>query len=505
MTASYASVVLGPVRLHGVTVLLRPPAFGDFAEWRRIRLRDRDCLEPYWFRSPLTWEQRHTATRWVRECLTARAEAKAGRRVSTVLEIDGRFAGQIELVSIDSGAAELSVWVDADVARRGAGGLAGSLLLDFGFGTVGLERITAPIAVTNAGARRAVRQRWTMEAVMTGYFDVGSGRVDHELWAVTSDRVPTGGFAADWMDGYLAAHPTPGRPRTAETATTVPTSAAAPTNSTAPSISIAPNGTPVTVAGAATTTAAADPHVRPPGEIEHGADSTQPGSVRSSDTAVPEATISRYTVVRARARYCLGRLRHAADPLRAAAPGAVHDQNGPVTLRPWRSGDFKSRRAALIAARPLLAPAISPENWAGRHTRREWWRARATSRKGLRGRYGTVLVVEDAGRYAGECRLFDQDMFDRNVRAALWVSPQANPDTAISALRLLTTHATERLGIWRLALAVPSTDRVGAAVALAAGLRHEGTMHRYRGADGELTDHELWAFSTAQVGGITHD
>ncbi|MGC4993069.1 GNAT family N-acetyltransferase [Nocardia salmonicida] len=432
MSSSYASVVLGPVRLRGVTVRLRPPAFGDFAEWRRIRLRDRACLEPFWFRSSSTWEQRHTATRWVRECLTVRAEAEAGRRVSTVLEIDGRFAGQIELVGIDSGAAELSVWVDAEVARRGASGLAGSLLLDFGFGAAGLERITAPIAVTNAGARRAVRQRWTMEAVMAGYFDVGNGRVDHELWSVTSDRIPAGGFAADWLEGYLATHPA----------------------------------------------------------VEDPADTT------GSSTG---AAVSRYTILRARIRNCLGRMRHLADPLCTATAATARAEHGSVTIRPWRSGDFRLRRAARIAARPLLAPATPLEEWTRLHTRREWWRARAASRRGLRGKHGAVLIVEEAGRYVGECRLFDQDMFDRNVRAAVWVSPQAAPEVAVGALRLLIGHATERLGIWRVALAVPSADRAGAAVALDAGLRHEGTMHRYRGVDGELTDHELWAFSTART------
>ncbi|MFE1593336.1 GNAT family N-acetyltransferase [Nocardia sp. NPDC058705] len=435
MSTSYAAVTLGPVRLHGVTVLLRPPAFGDFAQWQRIRLRDRDCLEPYWFRSPLTWDQRHTATRWVRECLTARAEARAGRRVSTVLEIDGRFAGQLELVGIDSGTAELSVWVDAEVARRGASGLAGSLLLDFGFDTVALERITAPIAVTNAGARRAVRQRWTMEAVMTGYFDVGTGRVDHELWAVTSDRVPAGGFAADWMDGYLAAHPTTGT---------------------------APDSTP------------------------H----------RAADSVPP---ISRYTVARARARYYLGKMRHAVDPLRSATPGTARDEHAAVTLRPWRRDDFDSRRAARIAAQSLLAPGSTPEEWARCQTRREWRRAKAAARTGLRGRHGAVLVIEAAGRYVGECHLFDRDMFDRNVRAAVWVSPETDPEIAVSALRLLVTHATENLGIWRLTLAVPSTDHAGGALALAAGLRHEGTMHRYPGVDGEFAEHELWAFSTART------
>ncbi|MGF0315761.1 GNAT family N-acetyltransferase [Nocardia fluminea] len=427
MSSSYAAVTLGPVRLHGVTVRLRPPAFGDFAEWRRIRLRDRDCLEPYWFRSPLTWDQRHTPSRWVGECLAARAEARAGRRVSTVLEIDGRFAGQLELVGVGSGAAELSVWVDAEVARRGASGLAGSLLLDFGFGTVGLERITAPIAVTNAGARRAVRQRWTLEAVMAGYFDVGGGRVDHELWSVTSDRVPAGGFAADWLAGYLATHP------------------------------------------------AAD---------------SLPGDTTSSTGT----TVSAYTILRARARYRLGRVRHMADPLRTATPGTAH--SGSIALRPWRSGDFKARRAARIAAGPLLAPTARPEDWTRRHTRREWWRSRAASRMGLRGKHGAVLVIEEAGRYLGECRLFDRDMFDRNVRAAVWVRPDTPPETAVDALRLLITHATERLGIWRMSLAVPSADRTGAALALDAGLRHEGTMHHYRGIDGALADHELWAFST---------
>ncbi|MFD3745212.1 GNAT family N-acetyltransferase [Nocardia sp. NPDC058633] len=455
MSSSYASVTLGPVRLHGVTVSLRPPTFGDFAEWRRIRLRDRDCLEPYWFRSPSTWEQRHTAIRWVRECLTARAEARTGRRVSTVLEVDGRFAGQFELVGIDSGAAELSVWVDAEVARRGASGLAGSLLLDFGFDTVGLDRITAPIAVTNAGARRAVGQRWTKEAVMVGYFDVGSGRVDHELWSVTSDRAPVGGFAADWLDGYRTAHPS---------------------------------------ARSARTAGGAGAEARLPGTGEHGAGTPPRGS---ADSVVTDATVPLSTILRARARYCLGRIRHVVDPLRATNPGTA--RQGQVALRPWRRNDFRPRRAARIAARSLLAPTSAPEKWARRHTRREWWRAKAAARAGLRGRHGAVLVVEVAGHYVGECRLFDRDMFDRNIRAAVWVAPETRPEIAITALRLLITHATETLGIWRLTLAVPSADVAGAAVALAAGLRHEGTMHRYRGVDGELADHELWALSTAHT------
>ncbi|MFD3701812.1 GNAT family N-acetyltransferase [Nocardia sp. NPDC058658] len=425
-TRSYADVRLGPVNFRGLTVVLRPPRFDDFADWRRIRLRDRDRIEPHWFRSPLNWEHRHTAAHWVHECLTARTEAAAGKRVATVLEIDGRFAGQIELLGIEAGAAEASAWVDGQVARRGAAGLAVALLIDFGFGSVGLDRITAPISVANPAARRVIHQRWTREAVMAGYFDTGSGRVDHELWAVTRDRVPAGGLAADWSA-----------------------------------------------------------HVGP-------VDATGPGRVVTS-----RPTISRYTIARTWSRYQLGRLWHAADPLRAQVRGTVRGEHSTVSLRPLRRDDFSARRAARIAAHPVLAATMRREQWARLHTRREWYRTRMSTRPGLLGKQGVVLVIDVAGRYAGECRLFDRDMFDRNVRAALWVSPDAGPDVAVRALRLLVMYATEQLGIWRLAMAVPTADRAGAEVAHEAGLRHEGTMHYVRGPGGALADHELWAFSTS--------
>uniref|UniRef100_UPI002458C6A5 GNAT family N-acetyltransferase n=1 Tax=Nocardia brasiliensis TaxID=37326 RepID=UPI002458C6A5 len=190
---SLARSRLGPVSLRGSTVVLRPPRLADYPYWRHIRLRDRRHIEPFWYSSALDWDARHCGTHWVRECLMIRAEARTGRRLATVIEVDGRFAGQIELGTIDAatGAAEMGIWVDATVARHGIGGLAAAMLLDHGFTRLGLQRITAPISPANvAAAHGAAGVGFRREALMGRYFDVGGARRDHELWAVTGGASP---------------------------------------------------------------------------------------------------------------------------------------------------------------------------------------------------------------------------------------------------------------------------------------------------------------------------
>ncbi|MFE3442753.1 GNAT family N-acetyltransferase [Nocardia sp. NPDC059180] len=206
-----SAIELGPVRLFGAAVLLRPPRMGDAAEWRRIRLRDRRLIEPFWYTSELDWAARHSDAQWVRELVTARTEARTGRRLACVIEIDGRLAGQCDLVSVDrrTRSAELSIWMDATLARHGFGGVAASLVLDFGFDRIGLERIVAPVAPDNVAASRgAADLGFVREARMARYFDVGGARSDHELWALTKAEVPPQGFTGEWIQRAQARHPT---------------------------------------------------------------------------------------------------------------------------------------------------------------------------------------------------------------------------------------------------------------------------------------------------------
>ncbi|GAB4586814.1 GNAT family N-acetyltransferase [Nocardia sp. IFM 10818] len=206
MNARLERVRLGPVQLHGCTVVLRPPRFADYAAWRALRLRDRALIEPFWLSSPLAWEERHTAKAWVRECLEAATHARTGRRLATVIEIDGRFAGQVEIGGIDPWArhAEMGIWMDAELARHGFGGLAAALLLDFGFDVLGLERIIAPVSTSNVAAARGAEQvGYVREARMALHFDVGGARVDHDLWAATRADIPPKGFTERWIEHVL--------------------------------------------------------------------------------------------------------------------------------------------------------------------------------------------------------------------------------------------------------------------------------------------------------------
>lgn len=201
-THSVRSGYAGPAAVSrtGQVVRLRPPRFSDFDEWRRIRLRDRAVIEPYWASSPLPWEARHTEGEWVQECLHLRACRQSS---GFAVEVDGRFSGQVNLTGIDvvTRSAEMGIWMDSTWGKRGIGLLAASLLMDHAFTRMGLNRLTAPICVDNIPATRgAERIGFNREATMRASFDAGGRRKDHALYAMTADRVPEHGLAAMWSD-----------------------------------------------------------------------------------------------------------------------------------------------------------------------------------------------------------------------------------------------------------------------------------------------------------------
>ncbi|MEV0709321.1 GNAT family protein [Nocardia aurea] len=195
-------VRLGPVTLHGATIVLRPPRIDDYSRWRQLRLYDRHRIEPFWSSSPLDWPARHTPRHWIHEYLAGRAGERAARRLGLVIEVDGLLAGQVELAHIDfaSGSAELGLWMSSQLARHGIAALATALIVDFAFGTAGLRRITAPISpanvATGAGAQRLGFRR---EALMARYFDAGGAPQDHELWAITDRTAPREGLTEYWI------------------------------------------------------------------------------------------------------------------------------------------------------------------------------------------------------------------------------------------------------------------------------------------------------------------
>ncbi|MCP9619412.1 GNAT family N-acetyltransferase [Nocardia otitidiscaviarum] len=436
MNAGTARVRLGPVQLLGSTLLLRPPRFADFAEWRRIRLRDRDLIEPFWHTSPLAWEQRHTAAHWVRECLEAATHARTGLAVSTVIELDGRFAGQVEIGGIDRRArhGEMGIWIDARQARNGFGGLAASVLLDYGFEVLGLRRIVAPISVGNKAAAHGARQvGYVCEARMAALFDVGGARTDHDLWAVTADRMPAAGFTRSWIEHVSA--------RQGDA------SARAHHGEGAPSGAASPTGP--------------------------GATARATGSGVTTPPTGPGVT----TVLAVSTRYRAGQLRRALRRVVPAAPITVPVSGyEEVVLRTPRAADARAWRAA------------HPGNESA------WYREFISSRTGFHASAGLLLILDVGGEYAGECRLFDVDLFGRNARLRLRADPaHADDGVRAAAIRALVDFAFTRLGLYRVSTEIPVADTESAAVAANAGLLEEGTMRAFTGPTGVRADHTLWA------------
>ena len=183
-------VSLGPVNTGGRFVTLRGPRMSDANAWREIRLRDQHRIEPFWMTAALSWPDRHTEIRWVRECLQTCRLARAGCALPLVVEVDGRFAGQCNLEWINpyTRTAEVGIWIDSRVAGQGVGTAALAMLTDYSFGTVRLHRLTAPICAENASAARMVEHvGLKREGTMTRYLDVEGRRKDYDLWAITAE------------------------------------------------------------------------------------------------------------------------------------------------------------------------------------------------------------------------------------------------------------------------------------------------------------------------------
>ncbi|MGW3545980.1 GNAT family N-acetyltransferase [Nocardia niigatensis] len=425
MNGAPARLRLGPARLHGSTLLLRLPRFADYQEWRRLRLRDRAFLEPFWHTSRLDWDARHSEKAWVRECLEAATNARAGRRVATVIEIDGRFAGQVEIGNIDPQArqGEMGIWIDARMGRHGFGGIAAGLILDFSFEVLGLERVNAPISPRNAAATSgAVQIGFVREGRMRLHFDVGGARADHDLWSMTRAEIPPKGFAEMWIERTLE-HRTP-----------------------------------------------------PPEE----------GTGSSRAHGMPATAI----IFGVLARYRAGQLWRAATqalptrPIALRLPG--YDR---LVLRSLRPADGPAHAAARRNGAPRTTDGTDS-------TGPSWWREFARSTAGVRSPAGLLLVLDAAGAYAGEARLLDLDMFDRNARMHIWADPaHADDEVRLAATRALLAHAFDRLGLFRVYTAIAAGDTASAAVAASAGLHKEGTMRSYTGLDGHRGDHDLWAIT----------
>jgi len=184
---------VGPLRVPAGHVRLRPVRMRDAVQWSRTRVSERDKLEPWEPTAELDWIARHTVSAWPATYSGLRAEARKGRMLPYVIEVDGQFCGQLTIGNVTHGAlrsAWIGYWVASEVTGRGVATGALALGLDHCFGPVMLHRVEATVRPENAASRRVLAKvGFREEGLLKRYLDVDGAWRDHLLVAITAEEI----------------------------------------------------------------------------------------------------------------------------------------------------------------------------------------------------------------------------------------------------------------------------------------------------------------------------
>ncbi len=179
--------------LLGRRVLLRPLGVADFAAWSEVRTRSGEWL--------LRWEPRRlpgqpdvTTDRdaFSVRCSARERERQLGTGYGFGIFVEGRFAGEINLSSIQRGpfqSAYVGYWIDEAVAGQGYTPEALVVLARFAFDDLRLHRIQVSIIPRNTASRRVVEKlKIRDEGVAERYLEINGVWEDHVRYAITSEE-----------------------------------------------------------------------------------------------------------------------------------------------------------------------------------------------------------------------------------------------------------------------------------------------------------------------------
>ncbi|GAB3588421.1 GNAT family N-acetyltransferase [Calidifontibacter terrae] len=116
-------------------------------------------------------------------------EAKAGRMLPFVVEVDGVLSGQMHLASIERGAllsATAGYWITESLAGQGITPFALALAMDHAFGAEGLHRVEVNIRPDNPRSLRVVEKLgMRSEGLRQAYLHIDGAWRDHLSFALT--------------------------------------------------------------------------------------------------------------------------------------------------------------------------------------------------------------------------------------------------------------------------------------------------------------------------------
>ena len=193
---------LRPPTLHDPVVTVRPIRVRDARALEAELQRNRGWLRPWEATSPDSGPL--TDTRGGIRLL--QAMARSGEGLPFVMEVDGEFAGQINVSQITPGSLSscaIGYWVAERFAGRGVTPTAVALVSDHCFQGLGLHRVEICIRPENAASLRIVEKLgFRYEGLRRRYIHIDGGWRDHFAFALTVEDVPFG-VLERWRSGRV--------------------------------------------------------------------------------------------------------------------------------------------------------------------------------------------------------------------------------------------------------------------------------------------------------------
>ncbi|HYG94202.1 MAG TPA: GNAT family protein [Nocardioides sp.] len=192
-------------------VTLRPIRRSDAKAWQDARRRNAAWLAPWDATAPPGAAARPTTFRTVVRRL-AKA-ARAGTNYPFVVEVDGRFAGQVSVNNVVRGSAQFAsvgYWLDKEYAGRGVMPRAVAMAIDHAFFNAGLHRIEVCIRPENSNSLRVVEKLGIREiGYAPRFLHIDGDWRDHRIFAITKEEAPRGLLARLEEAGGDASDPAP--------------------------------------------------------------------------------------------------------------------------------------------------------------------------------------------------------------------------------------------------------------------------------------------------------
>ncbi|MHB1987705.1 MAG: GNAT family N-acetyltransferase [Acidimicrobiales bacterium] len=191
--------------LVGARVRLRPLLETDFEAWQEVRTRCRDWLLPWEPRPANASYPSEDRTSYVARCSMRERERQLGTGYGYGIFTGGRFAGEINLSSIQRGPfqnAYLGYWVDRDQAGQGLVPEACVLLFRHAFEALTLHRLQISIIPRNRPSRRVAEKLLLRgEGIALRYLEIDGRWEDHVRYAITAEEWADRGarYVRQWL------------------------------------------------------------------------------------------------------------------------------------------------------------------------------------------------------------------------------------------------------------------------------------------------------------------